>query len=166
MNKKTRFVIAAILSIVIVLTAAGAWAAPRFRGTVPQPPIQIPAVVPQQGNNCLDTIDMKTAVFVRIPEGCLIVVEKINEPDKAYVPAPEGKAFVGDTFKVTAEPVETLVRVCYAYPPEFEKKEAKIYKLNEEASPMVWGEVPGAVVENGTICVQSVTGIFSLIGNQ
>ncbi|MBP6179927.1 MAG: hypothetical protein KA473_15895 [Anaerolineales bacterium] len=166
MNQKSRFIIAIIVAVVLLATAAGAWAAPRFAGTVPEVPSQVPAVVPLTGGQCLDTIDMETAVFARIPDGCLIVVEAVAEPDKTYAPAPEGKAFVGDTFKVTANPVDALVRVCYAYPPEFADKEAKIYKLNETASPMLWDEIPGAVIENGTICVESVAGVFSLIGNQ
>lgn len=92
-------------------------------------------------------------------------MELVKDPAGSYVPAPQGKAFTGSTFKVTIDPKDTLIQVCYAYPPEFADKAAKIYRLNEEAMPIVWVEISGAVIGKGTICVTSAAGIFSLIGN-
>jgi hypothetical protein len=159
MNRKNRFVIAMALSIVLVLTAAGAWAAPKFQGTVPGIPVT-------GGGNCSDgTMDMGTALFTPQSTKCSIKVELIKEPARTHVSAPEGKIFTGDTFEVTSDPKDVIVQACYAYPPEFADKNAKIYKLNEDAMPNVWVEIPNAVIGKGTICVTSVVGHFSLIGN-
>jgi hypothetical protein len=159
MNRKTRFALAVALSITLVLTAVGVWAAPKFQGTVPPVP-QIPVT-----GDCLETVNMGTAIFTVTPTECIKEVALINDPAITYVPAPEGLAFVGDTFKATTDPVDAIVQACYAYPPEFADKKATIYRLNEKATPNVWGEVPGAVISDGTICVSSAAGIFSLIGN-
>jgi hypothetical protein len=40
-----------------------------------------------------------------------------------------------------------------------------IYRLNEDATPNVWVEIPGADAVDGTTCVASAAGVFSLIGN-
>ena len=162
MNRNSRFVAALVLSIVMMVVAAGAWAAPKHRGTVPE----VPPQYPPSGPKCLEEVDMETAVFVRSSPGCIMLVELIEDPAKEYVPAPKDMAFVGDTFKVTTDPVDVIVKVCYAYPPELADKKALIYKLNEEATPNIWGELLVPVVENGTICVESVAGVFSLIGKQ
>ena len=161
MNRKSRFAIAVALSITLVLIAVGAWAAPQFRGTTPSVPSKV--VAPSSG--CLQRVDVETAIFTRTPTGCIIIVELIKDPAKTYVPAPDGLAFAGDTFKVTVDSPDTLVEACYAYPPELANKGAKIYKLNEEATPNIWSEIPGAVINNGTICVTSAAGVFTLIGN-
>ncbi len=178
MNMKSRFVIAAALALVLVLVAAGTWAAPKFQGTVPS--------VPETGGSSTDTggsvpaggapacvagpVDMRTAIFTPNETVCISVLN-VADPAAEYVAAPEGKTFVGDVFKVTAPSTDTIVKVCYAYPTELASKESKIYKLNEEATPFVWVEVPGAVVADGTICVSSAVGptsnigVFALIGN-
>ncbi len=159
MNRSTRLTVAALLVGLLVLTAAGVWAAPKFQGTVPPPP-------DTGGGTCAGgTVDMGTALFTPQGTECTISVDRVGSPDSEFAPAPAGLAFVGDTFKVTIAPEGETVNVCYAYPPEFAAKEAKLYKLNEEANPPVWVEVPGAVIANGTICVSSTSGVFSLIGN-
>ncbi len=157
MNRRFRLSIALSLTGVLVLAAVTVWAAPKFQGTVP--------IVPVTGEEtCPGTVDMGTALITPLGDVCTFLVERGEQPDVDYAPAPEGLAFVGDTFKVTIDPEDVLVEVCYAYPPEFADKEAKIYKLNEEASPPVWVEVPGATINNGVICVNSSAGVFSLIG--
>lgn len=178
MNIKNRFVIAVALAMVLVLIAAGTWAAPKLAGTVPP--------VPETGGSEVDTsvsvpavgapacvggpVDMRTAIFTPNETVCISVLN-VADPATAYVAAPDGKTFVGDVFKVTAPSTDTIVQVCYAYPTELASKEAKIYKLNEEATPFVWIEVPGAVVADGTLCVSSAVGptsnigVFALIGN-
>ena len=108
---------------------------------------------------------MGSALFIPQSAECTITVELVADPVGSYVAAPVGKTFTGSTFKVTADPKDTLIQVCYAYPPDFENKEAKIHKLNEDAVPLVWGEVPGAELGDGTVCVTSAVGVFSLIGN-
>ena len=159
MKRSIRLTIAFLLTALLVLTAIGVWAAPKFQGTVPGIPVT-------GGGSCSDgTIDMGTALFTPQTTECIITVELVEDPAALYSPAPEGKAFTGSTFKVTADPKDTIVQVCYAYPPEFANKNAKIYRLNEDAAPTVWVEVSGAVIGNGTICVTSAVGIFSLIGD-
>lgn len=161
MKRNNRFIFVAILTIALMLIAGGTWAAPRFQGTVPPIPVTGETTCSEGA-----VIDMGTAIFTPKAAKCSITVELVTDPAIAYVPAPEGKAFIGDTFKVTADPKDTIVQVCYAYPPEFANKDAKIYRLNEDATPNVWVEIPGAAINNGTICVTSAAGVFSLIGNQ
>lgn len=158
MNKKSRILIAVALSIVLILIATGGWAAPKFQGTVPPVPQE-----PVTGD-CLETANMGTAIFTVQPPDCIKVVELVKTPAATYVSAPEGLVFVGDTFKVTANPEDSIIQVCYAYPTEFVDKDAKVYRLNEDATPNVWVDIPGANISNGTICVTSAAGIFSLIG--
>jgi hypothetical protein len=93
------------------------------------------------------------------------VVELVDDPSMTYVSAPEGLIFVGDTFSLIAEPEDAIVKICYAYPTEFADKEAKVYRLNEDSAPNVWVDIPGSDISDGTICVTSTQGIFSLIGN-
>jgi hypothetical protein len=160
MNRKNRFVIAIGLSIVLVLAAAGAWAAPKFQGTVPPVPES-----PVTGS-CLETANMGTAIFTVQSPDCMKVVKWIKDPTKNKYPTPpQDLGFVGHTFDVTAQPKDSIVQVCYAYPPELATKDAKIYRLNEDAKPKVWVEIPGAQIGNGTICVSSAAGVFTLIGN-
>lgn len=159
MNRKSRFLAAIGLSIVIMLIAASAWAAPKFQGTVPPVP-QLPVT-----GECLKTVNMGTAIFTVESDDCIRSVELISNPSEEYAPAPESVNFVGDTFKVITTPEDAIVQVCYAYPPEFEDTDAAPYRLNEEATPMVWVEIPGAEIGDGTICVGSAAGVFSLIGN-
>ena len=157
MNKKNRFVIAAALTLALLLAAGGVWAAPRFQGTVPPPP--------DTGSGTGTTpIDMGTALFTPQCTSCTFNIESISNPEN-LAPAPDGKAFVGDAFKVTANPVDALVQVCYAYPPELANKGAKSHRLNVDVTPNVWVEIPGAIINNGTICVASAAGSFALIGN-
>jgi hypothetical protein len=159
MKRSVRLTIAVLLTGLLVVTAIGVWAAPKFQGTVPSIPVT------GQGTCSGGPIDMGTALFTPISADCTLTVDLVEDPAGSYVPAPEGEAFTGSTFKVTADPMDTVVQVCYAFPPEFENKEAKIHKLNEDATPVVWVEVSGADIGDGTICVTSVVGIFSLLGN-
>ena len=162
MNLKNRFLIAAVLTLALVLVSAGVWAAPKFQGTVPA--VLQTFLIPVTG--CLEEANMGTAIFsVQPATGCITGSDLVSTPAGTYVAAPEGKTFTGDTFKLTVEPADTLLQVCYAYTPELAAKEAKIFRLNEDAAPNVWVEVPGAVVGDGTICVSSIAGVFGLIGN-
>jgi hypothetical protein len=159
MNRKSRFVIAVALTVMLIFVAAGVWAAPKFQGTVPPVP-QIPVT-----GDCLETVNMGTAIFTIQSPDCIKVVELVKDPAVTYVPAPDKLKFIGDTFKVTTDPEDSIVQVCYAYPSEFVDKDAKVYRLNEDAEPKVWVDIPGANISDGTICVTSAAGIFSLIGN-
>jgi hypothetical protein len=159
MKRSMRLTIALLLAGLLVVTAVGVWAAPKFQGTVP------PIPVTGQGTCSGGPIDMGTALFTPQSPECTLAVDLVEDPVGSYVPAPDGKAFTGSTFKVTAVPKETIVQVCYAYPPEFENKGAKIHRLNEDAKPPVWVEVSGNAEGDGTICVTSAVGVFSLIGN-
>jgi hypothetical protein len=111
---------------------------------------------------------MGTAIFTPLsPENnCTISVELIDRDTLSeYALPPEGLAVLSDTFHVTIDPSTALFEVCYAYPPEFAEKKANINKLNEEADPQVWGEIPDAKVKDGAMCVTSTEGYITLIGN-
>jgi hypothetical protein len=156
MSRISRLTITLIITGLLVLAGASVWAAPIFQGTVP--------LVPITGKNpCPGTVDLRTALFT-CTGGTEMGVVKVDDPAGKYAPAPEGLAYIGDTFETTITPESEMIEVCYAYPPEFENKEAKIYKLNKEASPFVWVEISGAEIKDGVICVTSSAGVFSLIG--
>jgi len=164
MKRITRFSIAVLLVGILALTATGVWASQKFKGTVP--------AVPQGGSGqCPDTVDMGTALFTPQHDNCTISVERMaRDANQAfaggpsYSPLPESLVYVGDAFKVTIDPPTTLVKICYAYPPELAEKDAKIYKLNEEANPALWVEAQNAEIKDGVICVTTTPGYFALIG--
>lgn len=158
MKRSLRLTIAFLLTTVFVVAAIGVWAAPKYQGTVPPPPTK--AVGKCSGG----AIDMGTALFTPQSAICTVTVELVEDPAGSYVAAPGGKTFTGSTFKVTADPADTIIQVCYAYPTEFARKEAKIHRLNQDATPALWVEVSGNAVREGTICVTSAPGVFSLIG--
>jgi hypothetical protein len=163
MKRISRFSFAIFLVALLAFVAQGVWASPVFQGTVP--------VIPVTGGGACDPenpVDMGTATFTPLTDTCTITVDLIKGPAEQFVAAPDGLAFVGDTFTVGLNPETDQVQVCYAYPPQFADKEASIYKLNEEVTPSVWEEVvsPKPVIENGTFCVVSTAGTFALIGKQ
>jgi len=157
MKRITRFSIAIVLMGILALTASGVWASQKFKGTVP--------ALPSSGSgNCPHTIDMGTALFTPLADNCTMSVDLIGNDTGEYADPPEDLACVSDTFEVSIDPLTVLVRVCYAYPPELAEKEAKIYKLNEEANPNIWVEVPGAEIKDGVICVTTTPGVIALMG--
>ena len=176
MNRKNRFVIAVVLALVVMAVAANVWASPMRRGTVPVPPVDTTKVSCKQ-------VDMIKVIFTIFPlDDKLYQCDATNitkpEPDE-YGPAPENTAFYSDIYKfvVSLDGVEVKdiqTEVCYPYPPEYEEKEAKIYRWDVDLKE--WQIVPGdgANVPDGGLasgdpklmCVKSLkTGIFSLIGN-
>jgi len=158
MSRITRLSITLLITGLLVLTGVGVWAAPKFKGTVPPVPITGAGACPM-------TIDMGTALF-SCTTGISLSVVRVADPAVEAATAPDGLTFLGDTYEATITPENEMIEVCYAYPPEFAAKQAKIYKLNSEASPPVWVEISGATIDNGVICVTSSAGVFSLIGTQ
>jgi hypothetical protein len=162
MQRFSRFSIALALVGILAVVATGVWAAPIFQGTVPSIPVT-------GGGSCdsAEPVDMGTAIFTPLGSVCDIVVTKVTDPASTFIAAPEGTDFVGDTFIVEADPSTVMVQVCYAYPPEFAEKNAQVYKFNDQANPFIWEAVtePEPVIENGTYCITTTVGTFSLIGN-
>jgi len=158
MNRITRFSMAVLLVVILALTASGVWASQKFAGTVP--------TVPPSGGGTDPggVVDMGTALFTPVDSNSTISVDRISPDCTTAAPAPDGVVCLADAFLLTVEPATAVVKVCYAYPPEYAEKEAKIYKLNEEANPHVWVEVPGAEIGDGTICVTTTGGYIGLIG--
>ncbi|HQX02043.1 MAG TPA: hypothetical protein PLQ94_08030 [Anaerolineales bacterium] len=176
MNRMFRFVIAGVLALVLIVGAASVWAGSNQQGTVPLLPIVGGGPAASAAQGCT-TIDMITALFnSSVPnDGSKYVctATKITTPTpEEYGPAPEGTVFYGDIFKVVvtkdeAEVLEIPTNVCYAYPPEFEEKEANVYVWNIDNSNE-WEEIPDPNISGDPklICVTSpTTGIFALIGN-
>ena len=170
MNRKNRIIITAAVAVLLIFTATGAWAAPIFQGngvingTVPPIPA---AVIPVTGGEkCPNgfVAYTRTAIFI----GCIRLVEWVDDPVKTYIGPPEGMAFYGDTFTVTAEALYPIIEACYAYPPGFAEKDVQIYRLRTEFSPLAWIQVPDpdTTLRPGMICVTSPSGIFTLLGNK
>ena len=126
MNRTFRFVMAGLLALLVIAGAASVWASPSRQGTVPVPP--------PEGSGC-ERVDMIKVVFTIYPPDdkeydCLATNITTPTPEE-YGPAPENFVFYSDIFKfevtLDGEAVtEIPTQVCYAYPPEFEEKEAKI----------------------------------------
>ena len=158
MNRMSRLTIAGLLVGALALTAVGVWAAPTFRGSVPPPP--------DTGTSTGgEPIYMGTVIIDPTCTDCTVTVEVVHNPEE-LAPAPGGKTFLGDAFQVDIEgPAGSTVKISFAFPPEFAAKGATIYKLDTLATPPVWVEVPGVVIENGVISVEGGAGTYVLVGN-
>jgi hypothetical protein len=170
MNRKFRFSIAALLAVIVVLVAANVWAAPKFTSTVPPPPDNGSNDKGNKdvggGDACSGhkAIDMGTAQFS--DEICSLEVHRVNDPEKEFPPAPDPLGFIGDTFKAVTATDGAPIQICYAYPPAFADKNAKLYKLNDKVTPNVWEEVKDTIIAKGQLCGTSTQGVFSLIGTK
>ena len=156
MNRKYRISIAAILAIVLVLTAAGAWAAPEFQGSVP---------APRQGGDG----DSDTPVVlggVKITTNCdscsftVSIAARVNLP-----PPPTDKEFIGNAISLNIHG-SGLAKLCFPYTPDAAKKNAKVYKLDNSVTPAVWVEFSSVVNADGTICAPFADdGVYVLMGD-
>jgi hypothetical protein len=157
MKQITKFSVAIVLVSILALIAVGVWASPKFQGTVPPPP-------PTGGGTGVtgpQTVDMGTAMITC--DNCQVTATKVADP-ATLAPAPTGSSFYGDAFTVTVTPPDAVVKISFAYPPDFAGKNVKVYKLDDKASPPVWVEVPGATIENGVISVSGTGGVYALMG--
>lgn len=153
-----RLILACAIVITLVVVSTSVWAAPVFRGTVPEPPAT-------GESTDSEVVDMGTALFEPDCNGCTIEVALVDDPSE-LAPAPEGKAFYGDAFdlQITGE---GSVKITFAYPPEFAGKNAKIFRLDTSVTPPVWVEVPSIVNPDGTISANvSESGVYVLVGDQ
>ena len=158
MNRKYRIGIAAILAIVLVLTAVDAWAAPKFQGSVPAIPI-----IPVTGGSAAP-INLGTVVISTNCAACSMTATVVSDPG-SYAPAPTGKQFLGTAFELSVVGSGPF-NISFAYPSAYADKGAKIYKLNTTVTPNVWVEVPSVVNADGTISADVTEGgIYTLIGN-
>ncbi len=156
MNRKYRLSIAVLLAVVLVLTAAGAWAAPKFQGTVPEPR--------QGGDGDSDTPIVLGGVEVTTNcDSCSItasIAARDNLPDP-----PTDKEFIGNAISLNIHG-DGLATLCFPYTPDAAKKNAKIYKLDNSVTPAVWVEFSAVVNADGTICAPFAdTGVYVLMGD-
>src|SRR3990172_7231564 len=156
MNCKYRISIAAILATVLVLTAVGAWAAPKFQGTAPPP-------ATSGTGNSTTPINFGT---VTVSTKCAACTMTATVMDPALLAAPPtGKVILSTTINLVVTGAGPFT-ISYPYPAAFADKGAKIYKLNTSVTPNVWVEVPSVVNADGTISADITEGgIYTLIGN-
>ncbi len=186
MNRKIRFLMAALMVIVLAFSAGSVWAAQRLVGSVPEKPAvgtsaPVPTAAPLLAATSIPlsvgpgipvtgmadapgAVNMGTAIYAPMDPTVIIKVTAVIKPVD-IVAQPEGMAFVGDSFLLWTSMPDVPVQVCYAYPPEMEAKQADIFKLNETLSPPVWQPVSDTTVGNGMICATITSGYVSLIGN-
>lgn len=169
MNKYLRLTFVLALVALMAFISLNAWAAVSYvSSTVPVPPKEEDNAGKGKGPNApaacdgTEFIEMGTGKFAPVgPVGCslrVIAMEAAESPA-----APEGVAFLGDVFKLEADPEETKVQVCYAYPDSFAEKGAKMYKLVDEA----WVEIPDAKIADGQICAMvEGNALVSLMGKK
>lgn len=182
MNRTFRFVMAGVLALLVVAAAGGVWASTVRQGTVIVPPSNAVVGNAPEKVSCVKVDMIKVTFTVFSPDEQIYVCSATNVTTPApeeYGPAPKDTAFYSDVFKFVAtqggvEVANIPTEVCYAYPPEYEKKEAKIHIWDADAKE--WKIIPGdgaAVPDGGLaagdprqLCAKSqTTGIFSLIGN-
>ena len=156
MNRKYRLSIAVLLAVVLVLTAAGAWAAPKFQGTVPEPP--------QEGEGDSDTPIVLAGV--KITTNCVSCSFTTSIAARTNLPVPpSGKEFIGNAISLNIHG-DGLANLCFPYTPDAANKNARIYKLDHSVSPAAWVVFSSNVNADGTICAPFAgDGVYVLMGD-
>ena len=163
METSNKIILTIVIAICLLFSFSNAWAENNINGTVPPKVKSVSGelLIPVTGGiNCLESVkaNMGTAVFT----GCLIVVEKIDDPIQIYTNAPDGFKIIGDTFTVTAESEYPFIEACYSYPPYFQENNANVYRL--DIDKMEWIKEENSVINKGMLCVTSIHGVFTLLG--
>ncbi len=153
MKQLARFLFAGLVVVLVVATSSQVWASPRFAGTIPtNPPVATNAPLPTPipgipitGDKGAE-VNMGPAVLTPLDPNATITVTRqfLDE----ITPPLTGLVFTSDAFMVTANVLDTMVEVCFAYPPEYEQKGAKMYMLDNTLTPPDWVVVGGENPDN------------------
>lgn len=163
MNRKTRLIIAAIVTLILAVTATTVWAGNNAKQG------SLAGKIHELHGTCNDGIvNMGDATFKMTVGGkviCSFLVTRNKVPNTAMSGAPTGTEFRSDGFEVSGGPADGigLLEVCFAYSPQDKEKNAQIYAtFGSEAAIL-----PSA--KQGTpamLCsaTNQINGIFALIG--
>lgn len=161
MNRKTRFIIAAIVTLVLAVVGTTVWAGSKESTVGP--------MIGDLKQDCNTTINMGDATFTMTVAGkeiCSFEVTRTKVPNTDMGGAPEGLEFRSDGFIVTGGPSDGIgmLEVCFAYSPLDEEKNAQIYAVfgsEQTILPDVKEGTPAMLCAATT----NLNGIFAVVGN-
>lgn len=164
MNQKTRLLIAAILTLILAVTATTVWAGSNAKQG------SLSGKIHHATGTCNgDAINMGDATF-KMTVGdkviCTFEVTRTKVPNTSMGGAPTGTEFRSDGFIVEGGPADGIgvLEVCFAYSPLDEEKNALIYaKFGNETAVL-------PSVKQGTpkmLCAVTgiINGTFAMIGD-
>ena len=160
MNRKTRLIIAVIVTLVLAVAATTVWAGSK-EGSLGK------KIHDARGICNGATVNMGDATFTMTAAGqeiCDFEVTRLKIPNSAMGGAPEGLKFRSDGFKVTGPTGRVgMLTVCFAYSPQDEAKNAQIYALFGSQQTILPGVKTGPPTQ---LCAATdiLSGIFALVG--
>jgi hypothetical protein len=160
MNRTTRFVVAAVLALILVAGGISVWAGPARQGTVPIPVTG--------GGECEGSITEWVGTFTVTVVGadCSVIVTPITEEEAAskFGALADGKEYVAGPVNVAISGEAASTTVCFAYSPDAEASNAAINVFTDGQ----WTQVEGEIVDGPPrqICYsEQLEGDFALIGD-
>ena len=161
MNQKTRFMIAAIVTLILAVAATTVWAGGAKQSTTGP-------MVNGVSQACNTTINLGDATFTMTVAGqakCTFEVNRLKVPNSIMGGAPEGLKFRSDGFQVSGSADRIgMLEVCFAYSPLDVEKNAQIYALfgNE---PAILPDVKEGIPAMLCAATDHLSGIFAMVGN-
>lgn len=173
MKNSKRFLIAAILVVLLTVTAVSVWAAPSRQGTVPIVPTQSTVPLTETLNFGTGTVEV---IATNSTSGTL-TVKIVEDPTKTFGPPTAGWNFMPDqALEISiSDSAETTIQICIPQTPDMEKK-TMVFNY-WDSFKKVWVPIPTVTTPGTppTICgtspvvtgqswYNSVEGIFALLG--
>ena len=174
MNRKTRLMIAAIVTIILAITATTVWAGSNKQAG------SLGYQIHDETGTCNDSgVNMGDATFTMTVAGktvaattvtgtdkdiCTFDVTRTKVPNDVMGGAPEGKAFRSDGFIVDGPDAVGMLEVCFPYSPQDQEKNAEIYALFGSQQTTLPAVISGSPAQ---ICAATpnLSGLFALIGD-
>jgi hypothetical protein len=163
MNRKTRLMLAAIVTLILAITATTVWAGSNNKkeGSLGQ------KIHDAHGTCNGSAVNMGDATFViTVAEKviCSFEVIRTKNPNEAMGGAPEGKKFLSDGFIVQGPDKVGMLQICFAYPPQVREKNAQIFALFGSEKTTLPAVISGTPAQ---LCAATpnLSGTFAMIGD-
>ena len=163
MNRKTRLMLAAIVTLILAVAATTVWA-----GSNNKKEGSLGHKVHDARGTCNGSgVNMGDATFVITVNDkiiCTFEVVRVKNPNQVMGGAPMGKRFLSDGFTVYGPDKVGMLEVCFAYPPQVREKNAQIFALfgNEQTVlPTVTSGTPAQLCA----ATPNLSGTFAMIGD-
>ena len=163
MNRKTRLIIVAIVTVILAITATTVWAGSnKIEGSLGY------QIHDATGTCNGDTVNMGDATFTMTVAGkiiCTFDVTRTKTPNEVMGGAPEGKVFRSDGFIVEGPDEIGMLEVCFPYTPQDQEKNAQIYALFGTQQTVLPAVISGTPAQ---ICAATpnLSGTFAMIGDE
>jgi hypothetical protein len=162
MNRKTRFIIAVIVTLVLAVAGTTVWAGSK-EGSLGHK-------IHYLKQRCNTTINMGDATFTMTVAGkpiCDFEVTRTKVPNSFMLHAPYGLDFISDGFIVEGGPDDGIgvLEVCFAYSPRDEKKNAQIYAVFGHESAILPDVKEGTPAMLCAATYNKLNGVFAMVGN-